>query len=244
MRLLAVLRVLVAVGVMAGLLCGLWLLPAPTVPWHDLAGWLDRTPPEDALTAVARLLAMAGLLVVLATTMLYALAVVGRAPALARAVGHWTLPIVRRAVDGALAGTVVLAALTPMAARASEAAPTTTVVALAPPAYVPVPAGDGSSAEAAVTVVESEDVQPSTPAIEAVASQSVAEMPTTYIIRRGDNLWSIAASIVAGELGRRPSDHEVAPYWRRLIMLNLPHLSSGDPNIVYAGELLELPKDL
>jgi hypothetical protein len=240
MRLLAVLRSSVVVGALAGLLYGVRLVPAPTVPLRDLAGWLARTPPEDALMAVARLLALVGLLVVLAASVLYALAVVGRAPAMARAVGHWTLPVVRRGLDAAVASTVVVGLLTTSSARASEPRTETASTTLAPPAYVPVAAGDMITAPVDNKPIGTPLIAP------AVASSSPppARVSTAairlYVVEHGDNLWAIAKTELTRINGVAPSDREVWPYWQDVIGHNRGRIRSGDPNLIHAGEVLEL----
>jgi nucleoid-associated protein YgaU len=56
------------------------------------------------------------------------------------------------------------------------------------------------------------------------------------VINRGEHLWSIAASHLGdGTIA------DVAPYWRRLIAHNRARLRSGDPDLVYPGEVVELP---
>lgn len=66
----------------------------------------------------------------------------------------------------------------------------------------------------------------------------------TYVVRSGDNLWSIAARHLAAASGRHPDavpDREVHAYWTRVIQANLTTLRSGDPNLIYPGEALRLP---
>jgi nucleoid-associated protein YgaU len=61
---------------------------------------------------------------------------------------------------------------------------------------------------------------------------------------RGDSLWSIAARHLADATGRHPDslpDREIHSYWTRVIRANLGSLRSGDPNLIYPGEVLELP---
>ena len=60
-------------------------------------------------------------------------------------------------------------------------------------------------------------------------------------VTRGDNLWRIAAVALTQHLGRAPHDDEIVPYWRRVIATNRATLRSGDPNLIYAGELIALP---
>jgi hypothetical protein len=52
----------------------------------------------------------------------------------------------------------------------------------------------------------------------------------------GDNLWSIAAAHIGA---RRAAD--VVPYWRQVVDANRSTLRSGDPNLIFPGELVALP---
>jgi hypothetical protein len=79
------------------------------------------------------------------------------------------------------------------------------------------------------------------------APPAPAPAPTAgamHTVTRGEHLWSIAAARVASSSGRPPADlspADIAPYWLRVVELNRPRLRSGNPNLVYAGELVELP---
>ena len=67
---------------------------------------------------------------------------------------------------------------------------------------------------------------------------------TTQTVARGEHLWSIAARRVATATGKSPGDltaAEVAPYWLRVVEVNRPRLRSGNPNLVFPGEVVELP---
>ncbi len=64
----------------------------------------------------------------------------------------------------------------------------------------------------------------------------------THVVVPGDNLWRIAAD----ELGRvsgdaRPSDAVIVPYWRAVIEQNRATLRSGDPSLIFPGEIVALP---
>lgn len=61
------------------------------------------------------------------------------------------------------------------------------------------------------------------------------------VVGPGDHLWSIAERVVAGRLGRAPTDDEVAPYWAAVVERNAHRLSSGDPDLVFPGETVVLP---
>jgi hypothetical protein len=61
-------------------------------------------------------------------------------------------------------------------------------------------------------------------------------------VERGDHLWSIAAEHLAAITGQAdPSAADIGPYWWRVVELNRSRLRSGNPNLVYPGEVVELP---
>lgn len=61
-----------------------------------------------------------------------------------------------------------------------------------------------------------------------------APITETVVVRRGDHLWKISARHLAAGV-------PVAPYWRQVVEVNTPRLRSGDPDLIYPGELVELP---
>ena len=65
---------------------------------------------------------------------------------------------------------------------------------------------------------------------EVVDSQRVKVEP-------GDHLWKISER----HLVATRAESAIAPYWRRVVQLNLPTLRSGDPDLIYPGELVTLP---
>jgi len=79
------------------------------------------------------------------------------------------------------------------------------------------------------------------------APATPAPAPTAgamHAVTRGEHLWSIAAGQVARATGRPPADlspADVALYWLRVVELNRHRLHSGNPNLVYPGEVVELP---
>ncbi len=66
------------------------------------------------------------------------------------------------------------------------------------------------------------------------------ETAATYVVRRGDNLWSIAAGRVREELASA-DNAAIARYWRRIIDVNSDRLRSGDPDLIFPGETIVLP---
>lgn len=64
----------------------------------------------------------------------------------------------------------------------------------------------------------------------------------TVVVARGDHLWKISERHLDLVLGRRPQNSEISPYWRRVIEANRPGLRSGDPDLIYPGEIVTLPE--
>jgi hypothetical protein len=66
----------------------------------------------------------------------------------------------------------------------------------------------------------------------------------SHTVARGEHLWSIAARQVATAAGNPRADvapADIAPYWLRVVEVNRPRLHSGNPNLVFPGEVVELP---
>jgi nucleoid-associated protein YgaU len=57
------------------------------------------------------------------------------------------------------------------------------------------------------------------------------------VVERGDHLWKMSAR----HLGQDASDEEIAPYWVEVIDTNLHRLRSGDADLIYPGESIEMP---
>jgi nucleoid-associated protein YgaU len=251
-------RVLAVIGLLLALLWGLLAVPASVIDWADLGGWLERTPAEDALVAAVRLVAISGTMLVLAASALYVVAVVAKAPALVRLVGGWTLPAVRRAVDAAMVSTVAVGLMTATPAHAMQSTEPA-AEQLAPPAYVPVPAGEVyepteiTVAMPAPAATQGEETTANAPTPADAPSEGapvdafplmVADLPPaarTYVVQRGDSLWKIARVEVTRVTSAEPTEQAIARYWLALMEANRARLTTGDPNRIYAGERLEFP---
>lgn len=68
-------------------------------------------------------------------------------------------------------------------------------------------------------------------------STSAGAGAESVVVVKGDHLWKISAR----HLGEDAGDEEIAPYWREVIETNTPHLRSGDPDLIYPGEVVQLP---
>ena len=183
------------------------------VDWADLHGWLDTVAPEDAVAAVVRLAALAGAYWLLGSTLLYLLARTTRLPALVRGVRWATLPGVRGVVDKVVAASIVA----PM------------VLGGAAPAMA---SDSGVAVQVQVPSQSQDDGRP--PTLRRIPDPPpAAPWSKEYTVVKGDNLWRISA--------RRTGNRGVARYWRRVIETNRARLRSGNPNLIFPGERLELP---
>ena len=108
----------------------------------------------------------------------------------------------------------------------------------APPVETaPVPSPPPTNAPLVPPVVPIAPPAPATPPPSPTAG-------ATHTVARGEHLWSIAARQVATATEKPPADFtpvDIAPYWLRVIEVNRPRLRSGNPNLVFPGEVVELP---
>jgi hypothetical protein len=224
------------------------------IPRGDLARWLRDTPSEDALLVGIRLAALVAAWWLLATTLLYLGARVARLHGAAHAVGWATLPAVRRWADRAAAVSIVAASAFGSARSAAADPPPTTTIPATPPVVVDLDHRDRTALPggppASVRTGRAKHAQPAHAAVPPVPLRTSATPPSaspgasTHVIAPGEHLWSIAAEHLAASAGRpvaqlAPAD--IAPYWRRVVELNRSRLRSGDANLVYPGETVELP---
>jgi hypothetical protein len=222
------------------------------IPRRDLGLWLRQTPTEDVLLVGVRLAALVAAWWLLGSTLLYVAARVSRLHGAARAVGWATLPAVRRWVDRAAAVSIVAASAL-AAGRPAGADPPPATSPASPPVVIDLDHRDRSSLPASppasVRTGRSGEAQPApttTPGAPPLPSAPPRESPggARHTITPGEHLWSIAAEQVAASTGRTPaalSPADVAPYWSRVVEVNRHRLRSGNPNLVYPGEVIELP---
>ena len=156
---------------------------------------------------------------------------------------RWSLPPllrlspawVRRAAGIACSASIVL---TPVAAHA---APSTTTVAptAANEPFVRAPASTGASPTVAAPV----SVPPPAPAPAPLPSPTPAPADArTHVVVPGDNLGRIAATELARATGdAHPADRAIVTYWRALMDANQSSLRSGDPSLIFPGEIVVLP---
>lgn len=215
MRVHALSRGLAILVLEVGALVLLYRGGLPSVDWFDLGRWLDETPPEDAILAVVRIIALASTGYLIVTTLLVILASVAKVPALVRGARLVSLPGLRRVIEGVAAVSVATAPIVSAATVVAAPAVPTDV-----PSYTPTPAGDTARYEP-------------TPAGDDVEQSHV------HVVVAGESLWLIAEDSVPAGIPDRAA--AVDAYWRRLLDLNTSTLRSGDPNLIFPGEVVNLP---
>jgi hypothetical protein len=224
------------------------------IDWSDLDTWLQMTPTDEVLAATVWLIAIicAGWLTV--STLLYVAARLSRIPAALRSVQWMTLPAIRRLSEGALAALLVTAST--IAAPAEAQAPPVVVVVdddgkLLPPGLTlpdvdPIPPLVQLPHEQSTQPAESRSQSTDLPQElvlpdlgKAIEQQDAG--PVQITVEPGDNLWTISRSHLMALTGEWPGNHQIAPYWRRVIELNRPILKSGNPDLIYPGEVVTMP---
>ena len=181
-------------------------------------------PTRDPTSAAAWLMAVgvsAWLLV--STACCVAIELLPLVPSRLRALVHrLTHPAVRATVAGA----IVLAAPVldlPVTDAASAGAPTTSTTIR-------------SGRDVTVLAPDAADRSPPQE-----TEPTASFVPGEHRVAPGDNLWTIAADRLATHLARVPTEAEVARYWAVVVEVNGPHVRSGDPDLVFPGELVTLP---
>ena len=198
-------------------------------------------PLEPTLAAAIRLAGLAVGYWLAVSTVLYLIGRAGRLPGAIRAVGWATIGPVRRLIDGLVASAVVVGVGLPA-----------TAIAMTGPGYIPVPAGDpietdvpvpGSLLPGTLFLPTQQIPVPEVGVPESVTTQTtIPNEPTEVVVESGDHLWSLAEQRLAQVRGRGVSDAEIAPYWLKVIGVNLSRIRSGDPDLIFPGEIVLLPE--
>lgn len=234
-----------AVGVLHA--AGRGPLAAPPVSQPGaLAPWLEQRSAAALAFGALRLAAMGLAGYLLATTLAGLLArTVGRARWSA-AVDAISPLVVRRLVQGAagltMAATVTTTQAAAWAAPGVPAGPasSTPIMRRLPP---DLPSTTATAPHAGTAFSAPAPPVQSPPAQSFSAPAPPAQLPPgTWVIRAGDNLWSVAEATLVRAWGRVPSDAEVDDCWTRLIAANRDRLAHGDdPDLVFPGQVFDLP---
>ena len=230
---------------------------------HRLGSWFPAEmlvdpggPFEPALAATLRLIGLGVGYWLAASTLLYLVGRASRLPFAFRAVSWATIAPVRRLVDGLVAGALVVTVGLPAYAGT-----------MTETGYVPIPAGDPISADPATSenpasgvgdwpltpetgIPESRDRAGQPPAVTNPQTADpgllgptgpAAVAATEIVVRPGDHMWALAEHRLSSARGRVVSDSEIAPYWLQVVASNLSRIRSGDPDLIFPGEVLVLP---
>jgi nucleoid-associated protein YgaU len=208
----------VVIATWAGAVIALWV----TRP--DLAGSPASWPADHVARVACWLLAAAWTAWLTATGSAIALALADRGLGTVRGALRWAPPIAGHALRAALAGSLAVA----------PPAPPVTVHVGTDGRLTP---GTRPLPTTTTTTPRSPGPRPAAPG----SPQPIRATPIWYHVRPGDNLWTIARAELARRVGREPDDRDIAPYWLRVIAANRATLRSGDPNLIYPGEIVELP---
>lgn len=258
----AAIRVLGLLAVTGAVTFGLHQLgrkPWLAVDWSDLERWLETTPPEDALLSAVRLVGLGcGWWILVSTCFYLGASALGATNAL-RIASPLTLPVIRNLSARVVLGAVTLSSMgNPVPALAASEPPTPTALVQAQPIPAPFHRSPPLAFRSAEPVLQttpmpfpgfnltrpaaSEPESRPEPPIPPAASQ-IEPMPhgTEYRVVAGDHLWSIARRVVAQSHSGSPTEHQTASYWVDLIEANRNTLRSGDPDLIFPGELIVLP---
>lgn len=80
-----------------------------------------------------------------------------------------------------------------------------------------------------------------TPSFVPVAFEEGSPRDESVVVKPGDHLWKISQSHLEASLERPAQPGEVVPYWLAVIETNRGRLASGDPDLIYPGEVITLP---
>jgi nucleoid-associated protein YgaU len=207
----------------------------------DLAGWVTDREPVIIAMVLVRLLALAVGYHLFITGALVVIGRLARAPRLVLWADAMTLPIFRstaaRIAGLAISASTMVAGALPSAGAVSE--PT---VSLDAPAPAPVSGGHPFIERVVLPRSAPPTTDGTTATIRPVIPASVPAAepaPRVHRVVPGDHLWAIAEHALGEALGRTPTDAEIDPFWRAVILAN-PDLV--DPDLIFPGQLVVVPQ--
>jgi hypothetical protein len=225
------------------------LAPPPLARPGALAAWLDRRSPPTLAFCALRFAAMGLAGYLLATTLAGLLARIAGRARWSAATDAISPLVVRRLVQSA-AGLTVAATVTASQAAAwaspgvspgaSSPTPIMRRLPSAPPSTTA--ARRRTTAAARPATAPTGPTAPTAPTAPILPAAEPSASPATWVVRPGDNLWSVAEATLVRAWGRVPSDTEVDDYWTGLVAVNRVRLAHGDdPDLVFPGQVFELP---
>jgi hypothetical protein len=134
-------------------------------------------------------------------------------------------------------GEILIAPRPGSRARARAVVPTTTTTAITAPPPTTTP----TTTPAATAAPPPGPTPPPAPGTPAPATAHQPRRTDLYTVVPGDNFWTIAAARIAAATRRAPAAADIAPYWQRVVDANRSSICSGDPNLIFPGEIVMLP---
>lgn len=192
---------------------------------------------ELALGSAARVAGLALAYWLLGSTALYTLTMVVRMPQ--QLIRSLTWGPIRRLAERAVASGLAISLSLPAGAGTVD------------PGYVPIPAGDSPTTTTSVVATTS-SVLPSTTAD--VPGPTPPSPPTSpapimapeargeVVVKPGDHMWKLAEAHLEKLTGGPVADHVIGPYWIKVIEANRGRIRSGNPDLIFPGEILVLPE--
>lgn len=218
------------------------------VDWSDPFEWIEAAPLDDVVGAIVLLIALALSYWLLASTIVFLVVSFSGRSQLVRAVGWATWPPIRRLAGRALGITIAASAVTGSVVPAITCSPggehviveMRTEGQLVPPGQTPpVPVDDPSDI---VFPPHLGPASPQPPVVESGDDWLDGSVVHRVEVRHGDHMWSMSEDHLRRVTGRTSfDDHEIARYWVRVIDENRTSIRSGDPDLIYPGEVLVLP---
>lgn len=220
-----------------GLLHRLGSLTWLRVEWSDVAGWLTRTPLEDTVAATLRYIALGVGYWLLLSTLGYLTAMISGRRRWVDAAARITLPAIRKVAERVVASSLALSTMAaPLVGFGLDTPPSHPTASVAPdylPFEVAPPMEASNTPHLSEIPLGIWDPEPEI-SIRLDASLEV-------VVRPGDHLWALAERRMTEVMGRPVADHEIAPYWVRVIEANRSSIRSGNPDLIYPGEVIVLP---
>lgn len=266
-KILPAAQVLAVLAISGATTFGLHLLgdlPWLEIDWSDPAGWLTATPPTEALMAMARLLGMGCGWWIMISTLCYLTAGMARTAGGVRLAAPITPPFVRSLAARVLVGAVAVSTLgnaapimastdRPPSPGLPDSHPVPMAMAPSPPATANPPTAPPHPFSFPLPWLDR--AQTHLPWEEPSASRAGGKVvhpilfPDTRLgpdnshrVAAGDHLWSIARQTLARALDHPPTTRQITSYWVDLIEANRERIHSGDPNLLYPGEMIILPE--
>lgn len=203
----------------------------PIHSWSRAETWYEQLGPSMAAMAGLRVLALAVAAWLALAIALQVLASLRFGWALRRLADIVSPGWVRRMGHG-MAGLTLSATLT-----IPIAAPPTSLALSVVADNEPVPEGSVDGDGIAVMRAEPEGA----PAPSTSTTESAPPPPGTHRVEMGQSCWVIAANLLEDTLGAPQPERAIREVWIRLIELNRDRFVTGDPDVIYPGQVLLLP---